>query len=64
MAGYFRVRIPSISVFDKILGGLTWCITCSNNDVDIEYNDDMTMVHKNFKLGLKSEIIRKSGCSS
>ena len=45
MAGYFRVRIPSISVFDKILGGLTWCITCSNNDVDVEYNDDMTMVH-------------------
>lgn len=44
MAGYFRVRIPSISVFDKVLGGLTWCITCSNNDVDVEYEDDMTMV--------------------
>jgi hypothetical protein len=24
--GYFRIRIPSISIFDKILGGLTWCI--------------------------------------
>ena len=43
LAGYFRVRIPSISVFDKILGGLTWCISCSNIDIDITYNDDMIM---------------------
>ena len=46
MAGYFRIRIPSISVFDKILGGMAWCITCSNFDIDIDYNDDMTMGQK------------------
>lgn len=34
LAGYFRIRIPSITPFDKvfsfsikILGGLSWCIT-------------------------------------
>ena len=34
--GYFRIRIPSISIFDKILGGLTWCIQCSNFDIGRE----------------------------
>ena len=37
MAGYFRIRIPSINTFDKILGGLIWCISCSNYEIDIEY---------------------------
>ena len=46
IAGYFRVRIPSISIFDKILGGMTWCISCSNVDIDINYNDDMIMGQK------------------
>ena len=27
LAGYFRIRIPSITPLDKILGGLSWCIT-------------------------------------
>ena len=43
LAGYFRIRIPGISVFDKILGGISWCITCSNFDIDIDFNDDMTI---------------------
>jgi len=33
-AGYFRARIPGITPFDKILGGMTWSITASNVDVD------------------------------
>lgn len=28
-AGYFRARIPALSPFDKVIGGLTWCITSS-----------------------------------
>lgn len=43
LAGYFRIRIPSINSFDKIIGGLTWCIICSNFDVDIEYNEEMNL---------------------
>ena len=41
LAGYFRIRIPSISTFDKVLGGLAWCISCSNFEIDINYNDEM-----------------------
>lgn len=41
-AGYFRARL-NIEPFDKILGGMCWCITGSNYDVDIEYEDDMIM---------------------
>jgi hypothetical protein len=46
LAGYFRIRIPSINTFDKILGGLTWCITCSNFEIDIEYNEEMNIGQK------------------
>eukprot|EP01017_Pseudomicrothorax_dubius_P007393 TRINITY_DN12299_c0_g1_i1.p1 TRINITY_DN12299_c0_g1~~TRINITY_DN12299_c0_g1_i1.p1 ORF type:complete len:605 (-),score=185.63 TRINITY_DN12299_c0_g1_i1:130-1944(-) len=44
--GYFRVRIPSLSTFDKLLGGLVWCISCSNFEIDVSYNDEMTMGQK------------------
>ena len=43
LAGYFRIRIPSFSTFDKLLGSLTWCIACSNFDIDIEYDDEMNL---------------------
>lgn len=43
LAGYFRIRIPSINAFDKMVGGLAWCIACSNFEVDIEYNEDMNL---------------------
>ncbi|KRX02498.1 hypothetical protein PPERSA_11838 [Pseudocohnilembus persalinus] len=52
MAGYFRIRIPSLNDFDKIMGGLAWCITCSNFDIDIEYNDEMKLGEK-IKIGEK-----------
>jgi hypothetical protein len=41
-AGYFRARL-NIDPFDKILGGMCWCITGSNNDIDLEYEDDLNM---------------------
>ncbi|KAF6027332.1 CCDC93 [Bugula neritina] len=31
-AGYFRARIKGLSAFDKIVGGMTWCITTCNFD--------------------------------
>ena len=43
LSGYFRIRIPSINSFDKIVGGLSWCISCSNFDIDIEYNEEMNL---------------------
>ncbi len=35
-AGYFRARIKGLSPFDKIVGGMTWCIQGSNFDVDVD----------------------------
>mmetsp|Transcript_43286 Transcript_43286/g.49771 ORF Transcript_43286/g.49771 Transcript_43286/m.49771 type:complete len:653 (+) Transcript_43286:32-1990(+) len=45
-AGYFRARIPGITPFDKILGGMTWSITASNVDVDIDFKDDLNLGQK------------------
>ena len=44
-AGYFRARISGLSHFDKVIGGLTWCISSSQVDVDIDlfFQEDSTM---------------------
>ena len=51
-AGYFRARIPTLPAFDKMLGGLAWCITASNVDVEVEllFDEEMTLGQK-IKLG-------------
>lgn len=49
--GYFRARLP-IEPFDKILGGMCWCITGSNNDIELEFEDDLT-------LGMKVKLSEK-----
>lgn len=46
LAGYFRIRIASLKAFDKIVGGVAWCITSSNFEIDIQYNDEMTLGQK------------------
>ena len=43
--GYFRARLP-IEPFDKILGGMCWAITGSNNDIDLEFEDDLKLGQK------------------
>jgi len=45
-AGYFRARIPTLSAFDKILGGIAWCITLANEDISMEFSDEMNMRKK------------------
>jgi len=35
-AGYFRVRISTLSAFDKVVGGLCFCIRNSNAEVDVD----------------------------
>jgi len=61
-AGYFRCRIPSISTFDKLLGGLAWCITLSNFDIDVHFSDEMNMGQK-IKLCEKVvSSLQKMGC--
>jgi hypothetical protein len=35
-AGYFRARINTLSEFDKVVGGLCWCIMSSGEEVDVD----------------------------
>ncbi|KAJ7354756.1 Coiled-coil domain-containing protein 93 [Desmophyllum pertusum] len=35
-AGYFRARIKGLSPFDKVVGGMTWCISVCDFDVDVD----------------------------
>lgn len=35
-AGYFRARIKGLSAFDKIVGGMSWCIESCNVDLDVD----------------------------
>ena len=47
MAGYQKIKIRRLSDFDKILGGLLWCIQNSNYFIYIEnYSDDMNIGQK------------------
>jgi hypothetical protein len=39
-AGYFRVRMTTLTPFDKVVGGLCWCISNSNANVDVDVNFD------------------------
>lgn len=65
-AGYFRARINSLSDFDKVVGGLCWCITLSGEDVDVDilFQENSTIGQK---IALSEKIVkalRKMGCPS
>ena len=60
-AGYFRARL-NIPMFDKILGGMCWCITGSNVDVDVEFEDDMIMGQKIRLAERVVEAVRMMDC--
>jgi hypothetical protein len=65
-AGYFRARINNLSEFDKVVGGLCWCITSSGEsvDVDILFQENSSIGQK---IALSEAIVvalRKMGCPS
>ncbi|KAM3719456.1 Coiled-coil domain-containing protein [Dirofilaria immitis] len=47
-AGYFRARIKSISHFDRVVGGIVWCITlcCHTIDINLFYSENATIGQK------------------
>ncbi|XP_064386221.1 coiled-coil domain-containing protein 93-like [Halichondria panicea] len=53
-AGYFRARIKGLSPFDKIVGGMTWCIQGSNFDVDVDL-----LFQENSTIGQKIALTEK-----
>lgn len=53
-AGYFRARIKGLSPFDKIVGGMTWCIDASNAGVDVDI-----LFEENASIGKKIALTEK-----
>lgn len=56
-AGYFRAKIQGLDIFDKIVGGMVWCISlCAGNvEVDLLYSENSTIGQK---ITLTEKIVR------
>ncbi len=50
--GYFRARIQGLSPFDKVVGGMSWCIINCNEDLEIDlfFQEDATMGQKMYVI--------------
>ncbi|KAM9236056.1 coiled-coil domain-containing protein 93 [Leptosomus discolor] len=53
-AGYFRARIKGLSPFDKVVGGMTWCITTCSVDIDVDL-----LFQENSTIGQKIALTEK-----
>ncbi|KAL0963563.1 hypothetical protein UPYG_G00308020 [Umbra pygmaea] len=53
-AGYFRARIKGLGPFDKVVGGMTWCITTCNFDIDVDL-----LFQENSTIGQKISLTEK-----
>ena len=47
-AGYFRARIKGLAPFDKVVGGLTWCLqNCAVQlEVDLLFQENLSIGQK------------------
>ncbi|KAI6183420.1 hypothetical protein M3Y97_00487500 [Aphelenchoides bicaudatus] len=56
-AGYFRAKIQGLSAFDKIVGGMVWCISlCAEAvDVDLLYSENSSIGQK---IALTENIVK------
>lgn len=55
-AGYFRARIKGLSSFDKVVGGMVWCMESCNFDVNVDL-----LFQENSTIGQKM-FVSFSGC--
>ncbi|XP_053606602.1 coiled-coil domain-containing protein 93 [Plodia interpunctella] len=53
-AGYYRAQLQGLTPFDKIVGGLTWCIELCDIDVDISL-----LFEENLTIGKKIALTEK-----
>uniref|UniRef100_A0A2A4KAB2 Coiled-coil domain-containing protein 93 n=1 Tax=Heliothis virescens TaxID=7102 RepID=A0A2A4KAB2_HELVI len=53
-AGYYRAQLQGLSEFDKIVGGLTWCIELCDIDVDVSL-----LFEENLTIGKKIALTEK-----
>eukprot|EP01029_Cantina_marsupialis_P013693 TRINITY_DN303382_c0_g1_i1.p1 TRINITY_DN303382_c0_g1~~TRINITY_DN303382_c0_g1_i1.p1 ORF type:complete len:815 (-),score=315.34 TRINITY_DN303382_c0_g1_i1:174-2582(-) len=64
VAGYFRARVNALTPFDKVVGGLCWCIISSgiSVDVDIFYDDELPLGHKIKLCENICKVLRRMRC--
>uniref|UniRef100_A0A1I8IQU3 Coiled-coil domain-containing protein 93 n=1 Tax=Macrostomum lignano TaxID=282301 RepID=A0A1I8IQU3_9PLAT len=53
-AGYFRARIRGLSAFDKLVGGLCWCVQGCSVDIDADL-----LFHEGSSIGQKIALTEK-----
>ncbi|VEN49361.1 unnamed protein product [Callosobruchus maculatus] len=53
-AGYYRAKIMGLSPFDKVVGGMTWCIELCNFDLDVDL-----LFQENSTIGQKIALTEK-----
>ncbi|XP_014261634.1 coiled-coil domain-containing protein 93 [Cimex lectularius] len=53
-AGYFRAKIKGLSEFDKVVGGMTWCIDVCTIDLDVDL-----LFQENSTIGQKIALTEK-----
>uniref|UniRef100_A0A6P7F8X4 Coiled-coil domain-containing protein 93 n=1 Tax=Diabrotica virgifera virgifera TaxID=50390 RepID=A0A6P7F8X4_DIAVI len=53
-AGYFRARIKGLSAFDKVVGGMVWCIESCNVELDVDL-----LFRENLSIGQKIALTEK-----
>lgn len=65
-AGYFRARINNLTEFDKVVGGLCWCITMSGEDVDVDilFQENSTIGQRITLSEAIVKALRKMNCPS
>ncbi|PIO58018.1 hypothetical protein TELCIR_20557 [Teladorsagia circumcincta] len=56
-AGYFRARIKGLATFDKIVGGMVWCLSHCNQKIDtfLVFIEDLDIGHK---ITLTEKVVR------
>ncbi|KAK5986864.1 hypothetical protein GCK32_003877 [Trichostrongylus colubriformis] len=56
-AGYFRARIKGLATFDKIVGGMVWCLYHCNRTIDtyLVFIEDLDIGHK---IALTEKVVR------
>ncbi|CAJ0586880.1 unnamed protein product, partial [Mesorhabditis spiculigera] len=64
-AGYFRARVKGLSAFDRVVGGLVWCISACNYtvDVDLLYSENSTIGQKIALTEKICEMLPKLRCT-
>ena len=65
-AGYNRASVSTLSEFDVVIGGLCWCIMSAggNVDVDILFQENVTIGQRIILSESIIEALRKMGCIS